>query len=230
MRYLREAVLLFYSSSLASGDNTYHPCSIQIHNYSTDNNKRTCFYVVYQCLEFCVQTFFFFFAYIKRQFVLWWYLLFRINRFCLFGCPRDIYTKKYNPSGWKQLHVFLVWSRYFLGFAASWCTCLWTGDSIIRSDGKSLCKVLCIITYQNQDSHPQILWVTNSQQLRDFVSTQKKKKRKLKKKSETKNIFRAERHCRFIFGFIVKQKKNNFNYVCTKYVFRLAAIFISIII
>lgn len=128
---------------------------------------------------------FFFFAYIKRQFVLWWYLLFRINRFCLFGCPRDIYIKKYNPSGWKQLHVFLVWSRYFLGFAASWCTCLWTADSIIRSDGKSLCKVLCIITYQNQDTHPQILWVTNSQQLRDFVSTQKKKEKKRRKKKKT---------------------------------------------
>ncbi|MED6295485.1 hypothetical protein CHARACLAT_032326 [Characodon lateralis] len=40
-----------------------------------------------------------------------------------------------------------------------------TTDSIIRSDGKSLCKVFCIITYQSQNSHPQILWVTKHRQL-----------------------------------------------------------------
>lgn len=40
-----------------------------------------------------------------------------------------------------------------------------TAGSIIRSDGKSLCKVFCIITYQSQNSHPQILWVTKHQQL-----------------------------------------------------------------
>lgn len=40
-----------------------------------------------------------------------------------------------------------------------------TADSIIRSDGKSLCKVFCIITYQSQNSHPQILWVTTHRQL-----------------------------------------------------------------
>lgn len=40
-----------------------------------------------------------------------------------------------------------------------------TADSIIRSDGKSLCKVFCIITYQSQNSHPQILWVTKHRQL-----------------------------------------------------------------
>lgn len=40
-----------------------------------------------------------------------------------------------------------------------------TAGSIIRSDGKSLYKVFCIITYQSQNSHPQILWVTKHQQL-----------------------------------------------------------------
>lgn len=40
-----------------------------------------------------------------------------------------------------------------------------TADSIIRSDGKSLCKVFCIITYQSKNSHPQILWVTKHRQL-----------------------------------------------------------------
>lgn len=40
-----------------------------------------------------------------------------------------------------------------------------TAGSIIRSDGKSLCKVFCIITYQSQNSNPQILWVTKHQQL-----------------------------------------------------------------
>lgn len=39
-----------------------------------------------------------------------------------------------------------------------------TAGSIIRSDSKSLCKVFCIITYQSQNSHPQILWVTKHQQ------------------------------------------------------------------
>lgn len=46
-------------------------------------------------------------------------------------------------------------------------SCSWneTAGSIIRSNGKSLYKVFCIITYQSQNSHPQILWVTKHQQL-----------------------------------------------------------------
>lgn len=63
-----------------------------------------------------------------------------------------------------------------------------TAGSIIRSDGKSLCKVFCIITYQSQNSHPQILWVTKHQQLphycppKSIPTNDKHRKREERKK------------------------------------------------
>lgn len=71
-----------------------------------------------------------------------------------------------------------------------------TAGSIIRSDGKSLCKVFCIITYQSQNSHPQILWVTKHQQLPHYCppkssptndkERKKEEDRRRKKKKKTR--------------------------------------------
>lgn len=69
-----------------------------------------------------------------------------------------------------SLSWFLLWQLFLrrsvsAGFAGASLSGNETAGSIIRSDGKSLCKVFCIITYQSQNSHPQILWVTKHQQL-----------------------------------------------------------------
>lgn len=69
-------------------------------------------------------------------------------------------------------YVHLSWFYYgsfstvtrSVGFAGVSLSGNETAGSIIRSDSKSLCKVFCIITYQSQNSHPQILWVTKHQQ------------------------------------------------------------------
>lgn len=65
-----------------------------------------------------------------------------------------------------------------------------TAGSIIRSDGKSLCKVFCIITYQSQNSHPQILWVTKHQQLPHYCppkSSPTNDKQRKREEREKKN-------------------------------------------
>ena len=76
-----------------------------------------------------------------------------------------------------QIHAYLQFSlilfecHFPLPHSSSVCavspSCSWneTAGSIIRSNGKSLYKVFCIITCQSQNSHPQILWVTKHQQL-----------------------------------------------------------------
>lgn len=92
----------------------------------------------------------------------------------------------WNTCFWLWLYCFVLgWGFFFAFFFAFFLRCVVcrdsarlgsaplgaflcrneTAGSIIRSDGKSLCKVFCIITYQSQNSHPQILWVTKHQQL-----------------------------------------------------------------
>lgn len=111
----------------------------------------------------------------------------------------------------EQKHVFLcalvlvlLWQLFFLstvprraGLAGASLAGNETADSIIRSDGKSLCKVFCIITYQSQNSHPQILWVTKHQQLPHYCPPKssptndkkpKKEWRKVKKKKSVYNL------------------------------------------
>lgn len=110
---------------------------------------------------------------------------------------------------------FPSWAEARLGSAplgASLCCGNETAGSIIRSDGKSLCKVFCIITYQSQNSHPQILWVTKHQQLPHYCppksgpandkrrGRKKKKKKeeaKKEKKQKKKNYFNEDRHVLF---------------------------------
>lgn len=84
------------------------------------------------------------------------------------------------------------------GFAVASLSGNETAGSIIRSDGKSLCKVFCIITYQSQNSHPQILWVTKHQQLLHYCPPksslsndkggEKKKKKRERKKARLPNL------------------------------------------
>lgn len=51
---------------------------------------------------------------------------------------------------------------YVVGPSPSWNE---SPGSVIRSDGKALYKMFCIIAYQRQNRHLQILWVTNHPQL-----------------------------------------------------------------
>lgn len=97
-------------------------------------------------------------------------------------------------------YVHLSWFYYgsfstvtrSVGFAGVSLSGNETAGSIIRSDSKSLCKVFCIITYQSQNSHPQILWVTKHQQFPHYCppksspSNDKGRRKKKKKRVRVK--------------------------------------------
>lgn len=81
-------------------------------------------------------------------------------------------------------------SRGAAGFAGASLRGCETARSIIRSDGKSLCKVFCIITYQSQNSHPQILWVTKHQQLPHYCPPKSSPTNDKHRKKEEKKLLR----------------------------------------
>lgn len=91
-----------------------------------------------------------------------------------------------------------------------------TAGSIIRSDGKSLCKVFCIITYQSQNSHPQILWVTKHQQLPHYCPP---KSSPTNDKARRRRSRRRRRTNLILGGWIFIPKKSKEDYCQTDNLF-----------